>query len=560
MVVMHAKVSPIASVRIRNFRCFSDFEGQLEPLTALVGANGTGKTAVLEALFYCLAPYTRAGRFSPQDFTSNQEDPIDIRVQFHRPFTAAVPDGYTQQKIEFDKVRLVVKPREKAGPGRALNDPFAIEHYVEPVEGEYGAGDKWKLKRKNGSDFKFTTRHLAMANVELSDYPTVQYFSKTCERQAAGGYNSTFQRILDEFSWRYRKGSSGRSDEVKDAWNQYHDLVLGAIDDKKRKAFLGSFRDAAAELLGIDCQDVEFSLLRLQEPFAKGFLARRMGLSQIDLGGMGSGIAMLMTLALLETIAEVDDSDLVILIDEPEMHLHPQLQKRIKEHLAAQCHQIVYTTHSPIMVDLRMWKSVRRFDYDFKVHPTKSVLKSTIGTEKDAKRVEQHMEEIEEYKQYVATLMQDNNELLFAQSCVLVEGPVDKYAIKTIASVLDKDIEYLTIIPCHGKNKVPYYQLLCRAFAVPYFVVIDRDESKGEDNSRVYSFAEDDRIFGFEESLEAEFGICGGKKKAPRAIAVVDECAENGHVPGAMKKLLNLLETFNAQAAQGQQAGSAFGQ
>jgi len=88
--------------------------------------------------------------------------------------------------------------------------------------------------------------------------------------------------------------------------------------------------------------------------------------------------------------------------------------------------------------------------------------------------VADHLDEIGQHRQHVATLMRENNELLFARGAVLVEGPVDKYAIEVLSETVGDDLSQLTVIACHGKNKIPYYQILCQAFAVPYFTVFDR--------------------------------------------------------------------------------------
>ena len=40
----------LKSLRLLNFRCFTQLELSLSPLTALVGPNASGKTAILEAL------------------------------------------------------------------------------------------------------------------------------------------------------------------------------------------------------------------------------------------------------------------------------------------------------------------------------------------------------------------------------------------------------------------------------------------------------------------------------------------------------------------------------
>jgi len=70
----------IRSLRVQNFRSLRDAELRGEPLTALVGPNGTGKSSFLRALelFYSTNP-----RYSEQDFyAGDTNERIRIRVTF----------------------------------------------------------------------------------------------------------------------------------------------------------------------------------------------------------------------------------------------------------------------------------------------------------------------------------------------------------------------------------------------------------------------------------------------------------------------------------------------
>lgn len=46
----------LTRLRIENYRCLHDVTIDFEPLTVLVGANGSGKSAILSALSRDLAP------------------------------------------------------------------------------------------------------------------------------------------------------------------------------------------------------------------------------------------------------------------------------------------------------------------------------------------------------------------------------------------------------------------------------------------------------------------------------------------------------------------------
>ncbi len=540
----------VSRVSIENFRCFERLEGDLNRLTSIVGENGSGKTALIEALNYCLAPYTSAARFCEQDFNAQDAGDITIIVTFNKSFIAEVPDGYTTQKIECDRVYLRASRRKAAGAGRALNDPFTLEHRAVPIEGKYGSEPNWSLERGTGSTFKFTPRTLALSNVELSDYPTVQYFGKERERQSEVGFNTTFKRILDELNWRYRKGCGGNEAAILAAWDTYYDLVLDSVPDKTRTAIIGDFKDAATALLGAEFDDLELSLSRLEEPFSKGFLATRDGLGQVAIGGMGSGVAMLLTLVLLETVSGLEKEALIFLIDEPEMHLHPQLQTRVRQHLADSENQVIYTTHSPLMVNLGEWRSVRRMDGGLRLFPTHTTRELVLENEKGEEFLLQDcLDDIISKQKHITMLMRENNEMLFARCVVLVEGAADRHAITLLAEPAGYDLRDITVIPVHGKTKIPDYQLLCMVFGLPFFTVYDKDTGEGNDpktNALINKLATDNWVYEFDPNLEECFGIGkNSEHKGQKTVDAISVCAEKpDDIPEQVGKLLKVLDEF----------------
>lgn len=70
----------ISGAIIKNFRCFKNLELSFETLNILIGENGCGKTAVLEALNYAFSPSFLASRIDEQDFNFNTNESIEIQV------------------------------------------------------------------------------------------------------------------------------------------------------------------------------------------------------------------------------------------------------------------------------------------------------------------------------------------------------------------------------------------------------------------------------------------------------------------------------------------------
>lgn len=86
----------LRSIHLKNFRCFKQFEVQLDaPYILFMGANGVGKTSLLEALYY--ACYLRSFRtYSPKELIhfGNQEFFIKIVLGAPTELSHAIQIGF----------------------------------------------------------------------------------------------------------------------------------------------------------------------------------------------------------------------------------------------------------------------------------------------------------------------------------------------------------------------------------------------------------------------------------------------------------------------------------
>ncbi|CAN5147093.1 DNA replication/repair protein RecF [soil metagenome] len=99
----------ITHVQLKNFRCFTSFELELDhPIILLEGLNGTGKTSLLEALHYIC--YLRSFRtHSPQELVQFGSDTFFIKARVN----ADQNESYDLQ-VGFGNKKRLVKINEKA--------------------------------------------------------------------------------------------------------------------------------------------------------------------------------------------------------------------------------------------------------------------------------------------------------------------------------------------------------------------------------------------------------------------------------------------------------------
>lgn len=514
----------IKKVIIDNFRCFNHVELDVEQFTVLVGENACGKTSILEAISLALSRRISTSRIAEQDFNMSDDGDIGIEVIFDGSFDATLADGYTTQVVPCDRVRVTIKRRERAAPGRAMNDGFVINHIVVPDATVRQTSSGWSIKRKGGTDFQISERSLAIQSVEAPDLPRCFFFDRQRERQSSVGFNSTMSRLVDDRNWRFMNGmdETARASYV-DQWEEVYATILSAANSMKFRETVIEIQSRLVKMLGTEYKALELSLLDLEQPFSKSFFALRFGHNQVAQDGLGSGVSLIISYLLLEAISTMSKEQLVILIDEPELHLHPQLQSQFCSHLREAKFDVIMSTHAASMVNFSDWRSVKRLGPNGVCHPTDASLSLDLPQNGTPKRIEDHLEDIRKFRQEETVFFREAKDLLFARGCILVEGPVDKYAIEVLAKRHGLDLRDLTIVSCNGKNKIPHHQILCHAFGIPFFTVLDSDLNNLDPSDPISLGAMPGNLFAFSNSMEDALGGGAGRNKTVNAMKAVDE-------------------------------------
>lgn len=86
--------------------------------------------------------------------------------------------------------------------------------------------------------------------------------------------------------------------------------------------------------------------------------------SEIDLSNVGAGVRSIYILSLLQSYQDIMKNNYMFIIEEPELYLHPELQKSMAKTLfnISMNNQVIFTTHSPIMLkdfDIEDVRSIR---------------------------------------------------------------------------------------------------------------------------------------------------------------------------------------------------------
>ncbi|MCD6149293.1 ATP-binding protein [bacterium] len=357
----------IKQIAIENFRGIKKLENfQLENLSLLVGENGTSKTSILEAINFCLSPYFLSGRIKHTDFHKGEDIKIKIILEFDENFKVLLPDGYTKQEIECNRVCLEVKKRDRATPKKAFSDIVVGSHYVLPVnesktitqngvEKEYWEKERKGHKPEKPSIFTFDKRLLTFP-LESEGLPKSFYFPKNREKQLYKGFNSSISSVFDDFNWRFNKevrkietAEDFNGEKFITQKNNFETSILEKIDEKSQQK---TFQKLNEKLEKVGLPKADLSLIDCNAPFDSAFLSQKLESLDLPISQLGSGVEMVVSLLFLETMAEISKENILILIDEPELHLHPDLQNNFIDHIVSisEKNQFLFSTHSPLFV------------------------------------------------------------------------------------------------------------------------------------------------------------------------------------------------------------------
>ena len=166
---------------------------------------------------------------------------------------------------------------------------------------------------------------------------------------------------------------------------------------------------------------------------------------------------------------------LVFALEEPELYLHPQLQRSVYDTLKdiSKRHQVLYCTHSPFFVDLNNYRDILLLKKEEANGKTIQLQceKELFSTpeRKSLQKIYRIMNEVD-----------PKSEMFFARKIVLAEGACEKHCYPVISKRLGVFNHSVTIVDCGGNDKIPLYQELLNAFQLRYLVVTDQDPGNEE--------------------------------------------------------------------------------
>lgn len=159
----------------------------------------------------------------------------------------------------------------------------------------------------------------------------------------------------------------------------------------------------------------------------------------------------------------------VILMDEPELHLHPRLQKELLEYYLTLSNQknlqIILVTHSTHLIVPQVLKNVIRIYSKDQV--------STVSLPELSK-----LNEDTTKKTFKIVHATNNEKMFFADKVVLVEGDTDRIIYQAVLKKVQSELgnkEVIEVLDVLGKNNFDRYKSFLEIWNIPYSIIADND-------------------------------------------------------------------------------------
>ena len=537
----------IESARIRGYRLLDDisisFQGNNKE-TIIVGPNNSGKTSCVE-IFYKFLSVDRGNSFTLDDISSSQrkklktvaekiEQDIDGREQYKEEFLKSLPEISLQIMFSYDDgdsslpladlirnldmdnnyaylvCRVFVDKQEKIF--KEYIDYISSRKSINSINESLECDIFKFLQRRSNNLFKL--EYAALDNEEVDYYkkgnsPGIGYekieylavkkaiscsfiyaqnkFDDTA-KDVGHGLSKSFQKYYktvvsnDDFDTNSVEQGINSISKVHD--EQYKNIFSSIIGDLGKFGYNSNILPTLKVVSSIRFDN-------FMDGNAKVMYSDEFGEFSENHNGLGYSKLIYTVLQLSFFLENIKNSEPVagtnlIFIEEPEAHLHPQMQEIFIKYVSQFIEdkglrdisvQIVITTHSSHIIAESGFSGIRYF----RVKAHKDILKSEV---KDMNMCFSRLEPSD--RKFLEKYMQLRPcDMFFADKVIMIEGATERLLmplmLKKMSDNSQIDREYISIIEAGGAHAFKFKEML-EFIGVPTLIITDIDSGDPEKN------------------------------------------------------------------------------
>jgi len=549
----------LSNLTISGFQCFGEkpTEIKIDDLTAIVGANGNGKSAMLQSLCRLFGTTSHLRSLRRTDFHINAQNQnleslnlsIEARIELPelqepRTKSRAVPECFNQMSVSSPGTPPFCRIRLEGKWSKSNTDEGDIEEELYWI-----TSDCTDIKDADKKPMKAFER----ARIHTVYVPAVRDPQKQIKNGAgtilgkmlrAAVWSDGLPKTLEDASktildvFRAEKGISGIEKELTSIWSRLHDSkTLAAV---QLQPFQGRMSDLLSQiqiLFGDAENRVDSDLLSegQRSLFYFALLVAAFKIENVSIqdgakAGFDPGKFSPPTLTLFA-------------VEEPENHLSPHYLRRICDSFTALAKtktvQVLVTSHSSSILSRIEPTSVRHFRTVVQgAGPVVSSISLPTNKETEIK--------------FIKEAVRAYPELYFAKLVVLCEGDSEEIVLPKLAEAtgIPLDSSFVAIVPLAGRFVNHFWRLLSQ-LGIPYLTLLDLDNERyGGGWGRVkYASRQLEQLGVPRDRL---YTVTQGQAQYVLTDAEVDEmhnwsvCSADGNMKGWIERLESLGVYFSA--------------